>query len=77
MAAEQRDMQIPSQLLPLCPQCGALMTTNLRCDDRFVQDEGWHVAQNRYSACIRNHKEARILYLELGVGTPTRKQRKR
>ena len=40
MFAEQRDMKIPSELVPRCPVCGRPMTMNLRADDNFVQDEG-------------------------------------
>ena len=44
MAAEQRDMRVPSELVPRCPRCGRPMTMNLRCDGTFVEDEGWHAA---------------------------------
>lgn len=71
MAAEQRNMKIPSALIPGCPVCGAPMTMNLRCDDTFVQDEGWHAALNRYSDFVRQHRHGKVLYLELGVGNNT------
>ena len=71
MIAQQRDMRIPSELIPRCPVCGAPMTMNLRCDDTFVQDEGWYAAQSRYAAFVRRHKHGKILYLELGVGNNT------
>lgn len=44
MVSEQKNMKIPTELIPKCPVCGAPMTMNLRCDDRFVQDEGWYRA---------------------------------
>lgn len=44
------------------------MTTNLRCDDKFVQDEGWESALARYENFIARYKDKRILLLELGVG---------
>ena len=47
------------------------MTMNLRCDDTFVQDEGWYAAQSRYSDYVRRHSRGRMLYLELGVGNNT------
>ena len=47
------------------------MTMNLRCDDSFVQDDGWYAAANRYEDFIRRHKGMRILFLELGVGENT------
>jgi NAD-dependent SIR2 family protein deacetylase len=71
MYTEQRDMKIPSELLPKCPVCGAPMTTNLRCDDKFVQDDGWYKAAYSYDDFIKRHKNLHILYLELGVGMNT------
>lgn len=49
MLEEQSDMRIPSELVPHCPVCGKPMTMNLRCDNTFVQDEGWYAAQDRYT----------------------------
>ena len=71
MVAEQDNMKIPSELIPECPVCGAPMTMNLRCDDSFVQDEGWYSAAERYEDFIRRHMEKHMLYLELGVGFNT------
>ena len=39
MVKEQKDMKIPTELIPKCSVCGAPMTMNLRCDMTFVQDE--------------------------------------
>lgn len=71
MAAEQRGMRIPSELIPRCPRCGAPMAVNLRVDATFVEDEGWHAAARRYEAFVRAHGEGRIVLLELGVGGNT------
>lgn len=71
MAAEQKDLKIPSELIPKCPVCGAPMTMNLRCDNFFVQDAGWYAAADRYDDFIRRHKNMHILFLELGVGMNT------
>ena len=71
MVSEQRGLKIPSELIPKCPVCGAPMTMNLRCDNSFVQDEGWYGAANRYQDFIRRHKGMHILFLELGVGANT------
>lgn len=70
MMERQRDMKIPTELVPKCPKCGKPLTLNLRSDDRFVEDEGWHAAAARYSDFIRTHT-GRVLYLELGVGYNT------
>ncbi|HJB28808.1 MAG TPA: Sir2 silent information regulator family NAD-dependent deacetylase [Candidatus Blautia faecavium] len=71
MAAEQRDMKIPTELIPRCPVCGAPMTMNLRVDTSFVEDDGWHAASERYSDFIHKHETAHVLFLELGVGLNT------
>ena len=71
MVVEQKDMKIPSELIPRCPVCGKPMTTNLRCDDAFVQDTGWYAACERYEKFVHKHKDARVLFLELGVGGNT------
>jgi CubicO group peptidase (beta-lactamase class C family) len=64
-------MAVPSALLPRCPNCGRPLTMNLRADDKFVEDAGWHAAAERYAAFARDHAEDRILYLEIGVGWNT------
>ena len=64
-------MRVPSELVPRCPRCGRPMTMNLRCDDAFVEDAGWHAAAARYQAWLRAHEGGRILLLELGVGGNT------
>lgn len=62
---------IPSELVPHCPHCGRPMSMNLRADDTFVEDVGWHTAADRYSEFLRRHEGQRILFLELGVGYNT------
>ena len=71
MAARQENLRIPTELLPVCPHCGRPLTTNLRCDDRFVQDEGWYAAAERYENFLRTRAGQRVLFLELGVGYNT------
>lgn len=71
MVAEQKDMKIPAELVPRCPVCGKPMTMNLRSDNTFVEDEGWHLAAERYDEFLRRHDGLKVLYLELGVGANT------
>ena len=71
MMEQQKNMRIPSELLPVCPHCGKPMTMNLRSDNRFVEDEGWHLAAERYENFLRTRKNLCVLFLELGVGYNT------
>ena len=71
MVKWQENMEIPSELLPVCPHCGKPLTMNLRCDDTFVEDGGWHRAAERYEIFLRTRGGQKILFLELGVGYNT------
>ena len=71
MVERQENMKIPTELLPVCPHCGKSMTMNLRCDDTFVEDEGWHRAAERYENFLRTRDGQKVLFLELGVGYNT------
>lgn len=71
MVARQKDMKIPSDLIPRCPVCGAPMTMNLRADDTFVEDDGWHAASHRYSRFLNDHQDQKVLFLDLGTGGNT------
>ncbi|MBR1556037.1 MAG: Sir2 silent information regulator family NAD-dependent deacetylase, partial [Oscillospiraceae bacterium] len=67
----QENMKIPSGLIPKCPVCGKPMTMNLRSDDTFVEDTGWHKAAGRYRHFLEENQGKHILFLELGVGQNT------
>lgn len=64
-------MRIPTELIPKSPDDGSDMTMNLRADDSFVETEGWHEASAAYSDFLRDLKDKRTLFLELGVGSNT------
>lgn len=70
MVEQQKDMKIPTELIPKCPHCGKPLTMNLRSDDKFVEDKGWHQAAEKYKNFLRTRK-GKILFLELGVGYNT------
>ena len=71
MVRRQEDMKVPTELLPVCPHCGKPLTMNLRSDNKFVEDEGWHAAAERYENFLRIRSDGKILFLELGVGYNT------
>lgn len=64
-------MRIPTELIPKCPVDGSDVVMNLRSDDSFVEDAGWHKASAAYSVFLRRHEGLHVLYLEIGVGSNT------
>ena len=64
-------MVVPSEIVPYCPRCGKPMSMNLRADDTFVEDEGWHRASERYADFLRRHRNSKTLFLEAAVGFNT------
>lgn len=64
-------MSVPTEIIPRCPVCGKPMSMNLRIDDTFVEDEGWHTASGRYREYLDGHKGAKTLFLDIGTGFNT------
>lgn len=71
MIERQKDMRIPDDLIPHCPVCGRPMSMNLRSDDTFVEDEGWHEAAERYADFLEVSHNRKTLFLDLGTGMNT------
>lgn len=73
MVEKQKDMKIPTELIPKCPNCGKNLVPNLRIDATFVEDECWHKASERYLEFVEKNKNKKIVFLEFGIGmnTPT------
>ena len=68
---EEIKLTVPTSLIPYCPHCGKPMSMNLRSDQTFVENEGWHQAAEKYEKFIQDHKKQKIVFLELGVGYNT------
>lgn len=71
MHAAEENMRVPEKYFPRCSKCGEVMTLNLRSDDKFVEDNGWHVAAYNYEKFLHRHEDSEIIFLELGVGGNT------
>ena len=71
MPADGVRMEIPTELIPKCPDDGSEVRMNLRSDDSFVEDEGWKAASAAYSDFLRTHEGQHVLFLEIGVGGNT------
>ena len=64
-------MKIPEELIPKCPDDGSDVTMNLRSDETFVENEGWHRASAAYAEFLERHEGRHVLFLEIGVGMNT------
>lgn len=64
-------LRIPQELIPICPDDGGPVSMNLRADDTFVEDAGWHAAADRYASYLSAHEGQKILFFEIGVGANT------
>ncbi len=63
-------MKLPTELIPTASN-GDPVTMNLRTDDTFVEDAGWHKASAAYFDFLYRHENLHVLYLEIGVGANT------
>lgn len=63
--------EVSPELIPHCPHCHKPMSMNLRTDNTFVEDKGWHTAAKHYTDFLQRHKGGHILFMELGVGGNT------
>ena len=64
-------MTVPAELVPRCPRCGRPMSMNLRANDTFVEDAGWHEHARLYADFLETRRDRRVLFMELGVGGNT------
>lgn len=48
-------MSVDKDLIPVCPDDGCAMVPNLRSDDTFVEDAGWHEAAASYGDFLALH----------------------
>lgn len=64
-------MELPAELIPRCPAGDGAVKMNLRSDDTFVEDAGWHRASAAYAEFLDGCRDAHVIYLELGVGANT------
>ncbi len=71
MFKTQNNMRVDSELIPYCPKCGKPMGMNLRMDNTFIEDDGWHKASKNYMSFLEANKNTNVVYLELGIGSNT------
>lgn len=71
MKSNVKDCRIPAAMVPRDPLNGNKMSVNLRCDDSFVEDKGWHEMCSRYEDFVSHASTRRLALLEFGIGFNT------
>ena len=72
MAEQQQNMKIPAELIPYCPKCSAPMEKNKRTAEKgMVEDAKFNAQRDDYNVFLKEHKEGKVIYLEIGVGHTT------
>ena len=66
-----KDLKVPSELIPVCPVCGESMEPNLRKDGYFIQDDLWYKQNDKYEKFISDNSNKKVLLLEFGAGFNT------
>lgn len=65
------DCRIPHELIPHDAETGEKLVPNLRVDDHFVEDGHWHQQSERFQQFVDEHRDGKLVLLELGVGFNT------
>ncbi len=64
---EDREVKIPSKMVPKCPNCGAPTAVNIRQNNVFIEDDNWFDHNEAYKNFIAANKDKKIVFLELGT----------
>ena len=70
MLAGMAGFEVCSEDVPRCPHCGWQLVPWVR-DDTFLQGAAWRESIERYESFVRERRDSRLLFLELGVGEMT------
>lgn len=70
MLDKMQDLEVPSMLIPRCPQCGWKMIPWVQ-DNTFLQGKNWKEAYRKYESFVQTYHNKQLLLLELGVGDMT------
>ena len=64
-------IKIPKGMIPRCPHCGGEAFPWVRGYGNFLQGKKYEEQYEKASSYIASHKDAKILFIELGVGRMT------
>lgn len=67
MLEKMHDLEVPSELIPRCPQCGWKMIPWVQ-DSTFLQGKKWKESYQKYEKFVKTYHNKQLLLLELGGG---------
>lgn len=71
VAAMGADTAVPTALIPRCPHCGGEAFPWVRGYGNFLQGKQYEAQYEKVSRYLQEHRDKKILFLELGVGRLT------
>ncbi|WP_391591788.1 deacetylase SIR2 [[Mycoplasma] cavipharyngis] len=72
MVQQQKNLAIPYQLIPKCPECGSFLELNKRVAHKgMIEDATFRQQEENYLRFLKKIKNQKVLLLEIGVGFVT------
>lgn len=65
-----KNLRVPSNMIPHCPKCGAQMEPWVR-SWTFLEGKKYHEEYEKLNTFLKKNKSSKILFLEIGVGRMT------
>lgn len=70
MVGKTKHLQVPTELIPRCPECGWKMVPWVQ-DDTFLHGSYWKKQEKEYHTFLEKYMDKKLVLLELGVGRMT------
>ena len=66
-----KNLCVPSNLVPYCEKCNGPMDPNIRKDDYFVEDDIFNEGKKNYINFLQKCKGKKVVLIEMGIGMNT------
>ena len=66
-----KNLHVPSNLVPYCEKCNGPMDPNIRMNDYFVEDNIFNEGKNNYINFLQKCKGKKVVLIEMGIGMNT------
>ncbi len=66
-----KNLHVPSNLVPYCEKCNGPMDPNIRMNDYFVEDNIFNEGKKNYINFLQKCKGKKVVLIEMGIGMNT------